>query len=159
MVPHLQRAAMRYLRNKDAANDLIQDLAVLVLHEHHNAGFQTYEHMKAWTLTTLRWRALDEIRRTKRHQKLQAQYARELQPKAEAAGAEDERLGDVLDAARSLPERQREVFYSMLNGLDTTDIAERMQIKESSVRSLWRFARTAITKQLGNVDNVEIEGE
>lgn len=105
--------------------------------------FAHYEDFARWWQIRTKWLALDELARVKRHagprpvdvDKLAAPMApdpyRELQPLIE-----------------QLAERQRQVVMDKLAGYSTAEIAARMQLTESAVRSYWRYAQQNLARQI-----------
>lgn len=151
-VPDLYSVGFRYLRSQEATEDVVQDLAVLALNESRKRPFKSSGHLKAWALKTLRWRAIDVLRKSKRSERLTKMFWLDWLVNSSENTQPDERISAMVEAAENLPERQKQVFHLMLKGQNTEEIAGELNIQSSSVRSLWRFARAAIAQELTTND-------
>lgn len=138
----LSAIAHRFLHDEDAAQDLVQDLAVVAYRRF--SKFSSYSHFEAWLTQRARWLALNRLRLANRNVNLE-----ELSEPGLNAEVHDELgIAHVVDLITRLPSAQARVLYLTASGLSTREIAMRMRITEPSVRSLRRHGRLALRKLL-----------
>jgi RNA polymerase sigma factor (sigma-70 family) len=148
---------------REVAQEAVQDVAVLALRRLYQPNFLSKEEDFArWAFSRLRWLALDaHITKARRahYVLLPIETAERLlwrQPAQEASAI----LNLVLERGiKELPDRQKAVFFHVLSGRSTHEIAARLGISEATVRSLLRFARLRLVDLLGvsNEDKDRIE--
>lgn len=142
------RLAYSYLHNTSDSEDILQDTLIRYLKT--APVFETAAHEKAWLLRVAANLSKNRIA----YNRLRS--TDELDEKLAAEERED--LSFVWEAVRSLPDRQREavhLFYC--EGYTTSQIAEILERKESTVRSDLRRGRTKLKEILkGEYDFEEI---
>lgn len=126
------RLAYSYVHNMADAEDILQETLIKVLEA--NPVFENETHEKAYLLKTASNISKNYIAANKRHE------TDELND--ELVGEERTDLSFVWEAVRELPETQREVIHLFYQeGYQTSEIAELLNRKESTVRSDLRRAR------------------
>ena len=133
--------ADRFLHDSEQAIDVVQDVALELLQK--SPEFNSEGHFRGWTYQAVAWRAFDRLRKDRRLRSL------EFEPAA-ADSATDKWLAleSVREVLPRLPCRQRSVVEQMLNGKEDEEIASTLGLKESSVRSLRRFAIKRLIEEL-----------
>ncbi len=139
--PSLFRLAQRYMASREAAQDLLQDVAILAIRELQR--FADREEFRRWAHAKLRWFALDQLR-SRRYQSL------DWAPEQSTRPTQDQGLivEHIFNLITNLPPRQRAVLRGMIEGRSTPEIARELQIAEPTVRSLQRFARRRLAALL-----------
>ena len=133
------RLAYSYLHNLADAEDILQDTLVQYLKT--RPVLETPAHEKAWLLTVAANLSKNRISYN------QVRQADELQE--ELAAEEQEDLSFVWEAVRALPEKYREVIHLFhYEGYSTTQIAQMLDRKESTVRSDLRRGRQRLKEIL-----------
>lgn len=129
------RAAYAYLHNQSDAEDILQDTFLQYLR--YAPSFAAAEHEKAWLL-----RVAINLSKNKLH----SAWFRNTDSLTESCPCpEDKDLAFVWEAVCSLPPKYREpihLFYQ--EGYSTAEIAQILQQKESTVRSLLSRGRTML---------------
>ena len=138
--PELLRATRSKVSREDG-QDLVQDLAILAVKNHER--FTNREEFRRWAYARLHWLILDQFRAPQN--KLRAP-TEATQEQSVPPGQEEELI--YQDLISKLPEHQQIVLKGMLEGMSNTQIAQRLNIKEPSVRSLLRFARSNLVHLL-----------
>ncbi len=147
----LLRQAQRYGFQKDAAQDIVQDVAILALcHLKKGKVFSGEDEFKRWVKSRLHWLALSYFR-TSRHI---TQEPLDVAAELSILGSQEQGtfLQELIRSADMLPVKQKEVFKRVLVGERPSDIAEELDMSEATVRSNLRFARKRI------IDLLLIEG-
>jgi len=137
----LYHLARRYVRTPESAQDLVQDIALLVLLR--SEPFATEEDFSRWAHAKLRWMAIDQFQ--SKHFRLTEtldEVTEDLLPAPQGQGITVRR---VLQLVEKLPEQQQKVLKMTLEGKLTGEIADALGIKEATVRSLHRFAKKSLT--------------
>ena len=130
---HLVRLATFLLHDQAAAEEVVQDAFVAM----HGAWRRLRDPEKAEAY--LRQAVVNRSRSGLRHRKVEAKYA--PKPAPDAPSAEYGALGllerrTVIDALRSLPQRQREVLVLRYYGdLSEAQIAQTLGISQGAVKS------------------------
>lgn len=145
----LLATALFWTRSRDRAEDLLQDVALIVF-QVRPAGLPGANDLKRWAATRIRWLALDSFRlqkRRRKHIRADSEAHRADQP---IGPSQDSELlvKAVEDALARLPDRQRIVLSKTILGHSSAEIAHQLGITESTVRSLRRFARARIAAQV-----------
>lgn len=136
----------RYVRSRDLASELVQDLFLKVWQRSISGG-SVEEASAAYLYASARNRALQHLRRLRVEAKWEDRVA--LQPPRLAAGsdeelAEGELAAAIAEAIAELPERSRVVFsLSRYDQLSNAEIAQRLGITVSTVEQhMWRALKT-----------------
>lgn len=138
-VPVLFPLAVRILRDRAEAEDIVHDAFVLV---NDRAGQYTRERgtVAAWLITLVRNLSIDRVRRRERRGALQREvYAHEPVPPAPDPESLISSLGEqaqVRQALATLPEIQRATLeIAFFEGLSYPEIAEREGVPLGTVKS------------------------
>lgn len=144
---------LKYARSwaPEFAEDLVQELAVILLKD--DLSFQGSAPLEAWCKRRLRWMALDAYEQNRRRERWfsrEKAFRKSLTKSAWSKGKDDNDLGSIIKAVQDLPVRSREVVLKRIYGLTTAEIAKDMSIEESTVRSIWRYAKSQLEEGVIN---------
>ena len=136
--------AMRLLRSREAAEDVVHDAFVQVWRsiDRYDAAIGS---LRSWLLTIVRNKAIDSLRRMKPTEhvdelELQSLLRSSSNPTADAALAAMDRSA-VRDAIASLPADQRQaVELAYFGGLTYREVAARLEIPAGTAASRLRLA-------------------
>jgi RNA polymerase sigma-70 factor, ECF subfamily len=136
--------AMRLLRSREAAEDVVHDAFVQVWRsiDRYDAAIGS---MRSWLLTIVRNKAIDSMRRTRPTEHVDELELHSLMrsapnPTADEALAALDRSA-VRDAIATLPADQREaVILAYFGGLTYREVAERLEIPAGTAASRLRLA-------------------
>jgi RNA polymerase sigma-70 factor, ECF subfamily len=144
-VPRLRRYARALLRDKDRADDLVQDTIARALKKIHL--FQRGTDLRAWLFTMLHNQYVNSIRRAVRHgQTFTVEKVHLPTPPAQLAGLE---LRDLERAIQRLPEEQRTMLLLIgLEGMSYEEVARVCGVPIGTVRSRVSRARQALRQML-----------
>ena len=133
--------AWSYLHNHADAEDVLQETMIRYMQSGQN--FQDEEHEKAWLLRVAA-NLCKNILRSRSYE------WGEIPEDLEGKGIPEEAIA-VYEAVSSLPEKYREVIHLFYyEDASTAEIAEILEKKESTVRSLLRRARKLLEKSLAD---------
>jgi RNA polymerase sigma-70 factor (ECF subfamily) len=134
------RVAFYILEDEAEAEDAVQELFLKLW-----SGREALDGIrkpKSYGLQVLRNLCLDRIRRSRKMETPAVLPEPEWPGRQDEAVDEKERLAKVLDAIKSLPDRQREVLtLRTLDGLSYEEIAERTGMNQLTLRVLLSQAR------------------
>lgn len=134
------RVAFYILEDEAEAEDAVQEL-FLKLWSGRDA-LDGIRAPKGYGIRVLRNLCLDRIRRSRKMETPAVLPEPEWPGRQDEAVDEKERLAKVLDAIKSLPDRQREVLtLRTLDGLSYEEIAERTGMNQLTLRVLLSQAR------------------
>lgn len=134
------RVAFYILEDGAEAEDAVQEL-FLKLWSGRDA-LDGIRNPKGYGIRVLRNLCLDRIRRSRKMETPAVLPEPEWPGRQDEAVDEKERLAKVLDAIKSLPDRQREVLtLRTLDGLSYEEIAERTGMNQLTLRVLLSQAR------------------
>lgn len=135
--------AKRWLGSDHAVEEVMQDVALVAWSKLDTIS--SAAHFRHWCRTAVRWIAIDRMRRQQRR----VAFLTGTFPKLGRVRppAEPDEVIDLVDQIERLPKNQRYVLRAYLHGQSDRITAERLQVKEPSVRSLRRHA----VKRLGEV--------
>ena len=134
------RVAFYILEDEAEAEDAVQEL-FLKLWSGRDA-LDDIRSPKGYGIRVLRNLCLDRIRRSRKMETPAVLPEPEWPGRQDEAVDEKERLAKVLDAIKSLPDRQREVLtLRTLDGLSYEEIAERTGMNQLTLRVLLSQAR------------------
>ena len=137
------RVAFYILEDEAEAEDAVQEL-FLKLWSGRDA-LDGIRNPKGYGIRVLRNLCLDRIRRSRKMEMPEALPEPEWPGRQDEAVDEKERLAKVLDAIKSLPDRQREVLtLRTLDGLSYEEIAERTGMNQLTLRVVLSQARRKI---------------
>jgi len=145
--------AMRMLRARSDAEDLLQDVFVQVWRQAQNYSTERGSP-EAWIVNIARSRAIDKIRSIRRMEKsfvLTDDPARaESSDNVESSAAESEARMAMNSALANLPETQRKVLeLAYFGGLTQTEIATRLAEPLGTVKTRMRSAIQRLREMLG----------
>ena len=141
------RVAFYILEDEAEAEDAVQEL-FLKLWSGRDA-LDGIRSPKGYGLQVLRNLCLDRIRRSRKMETPAVLPEPEWPGRQDEAVDEKTRLAKVLDAIKSLPERQREVLtLRTLDGLSYEEISERTGINYLTLRVLLSQARNKLRKAI-----------
>jgi RNA polymerase sigma-70 factor, ECF subfamily len=145
----LFRVAYSVLRNRNEADDVVQDVFLRVLEHRHSLA--TVRDMRVW-LIRIAWNLALDRKRRKRPEQLDENFARSLVSgtlSADAAIEETQRFTTVLREIERLPEAERHVLLlSALEELRPVEMASVLGRSESAVRALLSRARARLRERL-----------
>ncbi|HWZ01628.1 MAG TPA: sigma-70 family RNA polymerase sigma factor [Edaphobacter sp.] len=145
----LFRVAHSVLRSRAEAEDVVQDVFVRVLE--HRRSLATVREMRVW-LVRIAWNLALDRRRQIRPEQFDEGFAESLVARnlpADEALHEAQRLRAVLRELERLPRAEREVLLlSVVDELETSEMAEVLRRSESAVRALLFRARTRLRERL-----------
>ena len=137
------RVAFYILEDEAEAEDAVQEL-FLKLWSGRDA-LDGIRNPKGYGIRVLRNLCLDRIRRSRKMETPAVLPEPEWPGRQDEAVDEKERLAKVLDAIKSLPDRQREVLtVRTLDGLSYEEIAERTGMNQLTLRVVLSQARRKI---------------
>ncbi len=137
------RVAFYILEDEAEAEDAVQEL-FLKLWSGRDA-LDGIRNPKGYGIRVLRNLCLDRIRRSRKMETPAVLPEPEWPGRQDEAVDEKERLAKVLDAIKSLPDRQREVLtLRTLDGLSYEEIAERTGMNQLTLRVVLSQARRRI---------------
>jgi RNA polymerase sigma factor (sigma-70 family) len=152
--PVLARFARSYGLGIENAQDVVQNVAVLVLKQYSKAAsdpekaysqFVDEGEFKRWVYARLHWIMLDQIRSTKPIlEPLDFAPERSVSPNQEEALI----VKDILSLVEELPTNQRIVLRGLIKGRSREEIARELHVKEATIRSLQRYARLKLAALL-----------
>jgi RNA polymerase sigma-70 factor (ECF subfamily) len=144
-IPKLRRYARALLRDKDRADDLVQDTIVRALQKAHL--FQRGTDLRAWLFTMLHNQYVNSVRRAVRQgQNFTAEKVHLATPATQVAGLE---LRDLERAIQRLPEEQRTILLLVgLEGMSYEEAAQVCGVPLGTVRSRLSRAREALRQML-----------
>ncbi|HET6198592.1 MAG TPA: sigma-70 family RNA polymerase sigma factor [Acetobacteraceae bacterium] len=145
ILPRLRIYALSLTRNKDRADDLVQQTALKALAG--RASFHVGSNFGGWIFRIQRNEFISELRRNRPTVELDSPeaYAVQEQPRQEHQLI----LRDVLGALRQLPRHGRQaLLQSQIEGCSHREIASRAGISIGTVKSRISRGRTALARLL-----------
>ena len=142
----LYRIAFYILEDKALAEDAVQEVFLKIWDTRDRLdGILT---PKAYCITMVKNLCLDRVRRASRLE-FPSQLPEQEAPPVQDAIDNKERLAMVMEAVKSLPDRQREVLLlRTVEGLSYEEISARTGIGALSLRVLLSRARTTLKEKL-----------
>jgi RNA polymerase sigma-70 factor (ECF subfamily) len=135
----LTLVAMQIISDNDAAEDIVQDFFMHLLEQ--RPVFQNLAHLKAYFYNSIRNFSVNYIRSKKIKDDRKEQIARDMLFTLngdEETFYSEEVYRQLFLAIDSLPQRQREVFLSAMQGKSNGEIATQMNIGVETVKTLKR---------------------
>src|ERR1043166_524158 len=144
LAPGLVLFARQWVHSAADAEDIVQDAFVKFWRRNHNV------QNRALLYATVRSTALDLIRRDSRRARREQEAVADLeQTIAPQFRIEDESQRALAVAMERLPHEQREVLVMKIwNELTFAEIAEALGISQNTVASRYRYALSALKKDL-----------
>lgn len=138
-IPRLRRYARALLRDRDAADDLVQDCLERALSRLDN--WHTGDNPRRWLFTIMHHLFIDQTRKLRRQGETLARYA-EISDTASAPASQLDSVAsrEVLDALQSIgPERRAALLLVSVEGLTYAEAATVLGIPAGTLMS--RIAR------------------
>lgn len=156
--------SVRYLRNRDAAQEITQDAFLRVVKR--SAEFKHESRFSTWVFAITRNLCIDELRKGKhRNHRSLDEPLTDGQPlgekvdggkrssDGERGAATNELRGGILRAVDALPDEQREVFLlRQLGGVPFAEIARMTEVPENTVKSRMRYALERLQQELSDYE-------
>src|SRR5689334_13242016 len=145
-IPRLRRYARALLRDKDRADDLVQETVLRGLEKLHL--YQPGTDLRAWLFTVMHNQHVNSRRRARRRGfEVDVEHARLHVAPSQIAAME---LRELERAISSLPDEQRTILLLIgLEGMKYEEVALICDVPIGTVRSRLSRARTALQKMLG----------
>jgi RNA polymerase sigma-70 factor (ECF subfamily) len=140
-LPKLRRYAQMLLRDKERADDLVQDTLLRGLDKFHL--YRSGTDLRAWLFTLMHNQYVDEVRRSVRQgEKIAVEKALLVSPATQIDHLE---LRDLESAIARLPEEQRETLLLIgLEGMKYEEVAQICNVPVGTVRSRVSRAREGL---------------
>jgi len=145
--------ALRLLRDRSAAEDLLQEVFLQVWRDapHYDAGRGTPE---AWLITITRSRGIDKLRSIRRRDKsfvpMERPSGKSYDAEVESGAAAAEARITVNSALTKLPDNQRQVLeLAYFDGLSQSEIAARTNEPLGTVKTRIRAALQRLRELVG----------
>lgn len=154
-IPRLRRYAIALMRDRTAADDLVQDCVVRALDRLHL--WRDGSNMRTWLFTIMHNLHANEMRRRSRMRD-NRQIDPDLPERGEPAGQEHAvELRQLADALARLPEAQSEILLLVgLEGLTYAETAEVLGVPVGTIMSRVSRAREGLRRQLGGETDLHL---
>lgn len=140
------RLAYSYMKSREDAEDIVQD--VLIRFMQSAKRFESEEHVKAWLLRVTANLCKDYLKASHRKKEVGIPEGYDI-----AAEPEEDGDAEVLQAVMQLPEKYRTVIHLYYyEEYKTNEIADILQKKEATVRSLLKRGREKLEKMMKGDD-------
>ena len=141
-IPRMRRYARALLRNRDRADDLVQDTILLALEKNHL--YERGTNLRAWLLTMMHNQYVNAVRRSMRRGEIVVEELPLASPAPQITCLE---LRDLKSAIALLPEEQREtVLLIGLEGMNYAEVAQICDVPIGTVRSRLNRAREELRR-------------
>jgi len=151
--PKMLAVAMRYISDKERAEDVLQDAFIKVFKNIHN--FKLDGSLEGWVRRIVVNTALDQLRKNKKHQtdveldnvSFELKQSNHIEPQLQA--------DYLMTLVESLPDGYRTVFNLFaIEGYSHKEIADMLEITESTSKSQYSRARSVLREMLEKL-NIE----
>lgn len=140
------RLAYSYMKSREDAEDVVQE--VLIRFMQSAKQFEDESHVKAWLLRVAANLCKDKLRSASRQREVGIPEGYDIA--AQEKQGED---GELLQLVMGLPEKYRSVIHLYYyEEYATAEIAQILQKKESTVRSLLKRGREKLEKMMKGED-------
>jgi RNA polymerase sigma-70 factor, ECF subfamily len=148
-IPRLRRYARALLRDKDRADDLVQDTILRALEKNHL--YEQGTNLRAWLFTMMHNQYVNSVRRSVRQgQTIPAETVTLALPAPQIANLE---LRDLELAIARLPQEQRETLLLIgLEGMKYEEVAQICDVPIGTVRSRVSRAREGLRRMTEGQD-------
>lgn len=153
----LYSVALRYAIDRSEAKDILQDSWIKIF-----KGFATYTHQGTLTAWMSRIVINTAIRKKQSFHDRNANYVETFfdEISEEPGAIEDIQYDDLLRIVNQLPDMSREVFkMAVIDGMKHREIAEVMQIEESTSRAHLSRAKKKLKEIIVQLERQETYGE
>lgn len=146
--PKMLGAVMRYINDKERAEDVLQDGFIKVFKNIHK--FEHSGSLEGWIRRIMVNTALDQIRKNKKRQKnVELDDDGFFELKQESKAEEILQAESLLKLVQSLPEGYRTVFNLFaIEGYTHKEIAEELGISENTSKSQYSRAKSTLRELL-----------
>lgn len=139
-VDNVFKICYSYMKNKDDAEDIVQDVFMQVIKK--NPEFENEKHERAWLIVTASNLCKNNLKSWKRKNEDISDYESKLYEESK----EDNTINIVLN----LPEKYKTVIYLYYyEGYSSIEIAKAVNKKEATVRSLLKRGRDILKIKIG----------
>lgn len=149
VTPVVQRWAMARCGERDDAEDLTQEVLILLVRK--LTAFRGTSRFLTWLFTVTRNQALDAHRQRQRHERKMERFGTQLREEKTTSPPPDSEVegkrihGLVSAFLKDLPDRQREVFQMAdLQGFSPAEIGKILGVAPGAVRAALFKARRSI---------------
>ena len=133
------RIAVTYVKNKQDAEDILQD--VLIKYMTYQPSFESTDHEKAWFLRVAINMAKNKCK--------SAAFRLQVNLEESESYCEEYQYNSVLDAVKQLPTKYKEIIYLYYyEEYEVKEIAELLHKKEATIKSLLRRGRERLGRLL-----------
>lgn len=140
---------MRYMKDRDAAADVFQEAFIKIFKNVHQVNDAAA--LAGWIKRITVNAALDRLKKIRYDDSLE-DHSHELSDQFYSDLLDKLSTEVVLDAIKKLPEGYRVVFnLSVLDGYSHREIAEKLNITESTSRSQLTFAKRVLKRYLNEL--------
>jgi RNA polymerase sigma-70 factor, ECF subfamily len=144
-IPRLRRYARALLRDRDCADDLVQDTLVRGLDEVHL--YHSGTNLRAWLFTIMHNQHVNSVRRSVKRR--EAIIVEKVQPASPAPQISNLELRDVENAIARLSAEQRATLLLVgLEGMKYEEVAEICDAPIGTVRSRLSRARESLRQMI-----------
>lgn len=145
--PKMLGAIMRYINDKERAEDVLQDAFIKVFKSIHK--FEHSGSLEGWIRRIMVNTALDQIRKNKKNQRNVEIDDGFFELKQDSKAEEILQAESLLKIVQSLPEGYRTVFNLFaIEGYSHKEIAEELGITENTSKSQYSRAKSALRELL-----------
>ncbi|MBX6321081.1 MAG: sigma-70 family RNA polymerase sigma factor [Rhodospirillaceae bacterium] len=146
-IPALRRYARALVRDRDAADDLVQDTLVRAINAEHQ--WQPGTNLRAWLFTILHNVYVGDRRKLARRPSVVSIDAEEWRLETPSNQMPSVQLGELDRAISTLPEHQRMTLLLVgLQGMAYEEVAQIMGVPLGTVRSRLSRARHSLQELL-----------
>ncbi|WP_421944621.1 RNA polymerase sigma factor [Pedobacter sp.] len=147
----LRAFALKFVRDEDEANDLLQDTVMKAIR--FRGSFQEGTNVKGWLYTIMRNTFINNYRKSNKknaliHQSEEINSEQLLHSASKNSGESTFILGDVNGAISQLPHGLQIPFIRFVEGYKYEDIAQEMNIPLGTVKTRIHQARLRLAKKL-----------
>jgi RNA polymerase sigma-70 factor (ECF subfamily) len=147
-IPALRRYARALMRDRDGADDLVQDTLLRAINAEHQ--WQPGTNLRAWLFTILHNVYVGDRRKLARRPSVVPIDSEDWRLEAPSNQVSSVELGELDRAIAALPEHQRVTLLLVgLQGMAYEEVAKIMDVPLGTVRSRLSRARAALQQQLG----------
>lgn len=148
--PEILAIGGSYLGSRIAAEDIAQDVAYAAFSRF--SLFDDFHAFRKWTKTRTMWLALDTLRIRKREipasdLAIDLRQIAHTWHTADSPGFTGDERRFLFESIAKLAPKQQEVVLRKLQGHSTKDIAKKLGIERSTVRSLFRHAKHKLSQE------------
>lgn len=150
----LFRFALNYLKNKEEAEDVVQDVLIKIWNKNEQIEF--YKNIEAWCMTMTRNLSLDRLKSKHNHlNSIEDTYDLHVDEASPYEKTElEDAVGSVKGFISQLPEKQKNVIHFRdIEGLSYKEISEIMKIDMNQVKVNLFRARKTVKEKLLSIDN------